>query len=79
MTLTFCTFCGTSRAIECVVPGRGNRPPALPAASLSVSGWREQRGTQTSVQGKDGGAEPFADQGVGDALRADAFRAVVQE
>ena len=75
----FGTFCGTGGAIECVVPGRGNRPPALPAAPPSDSGRREQCSAQASVQGKDGGAEPFANQGVGDALRTDTFLAVVQE
>ena len=59
--------------------GWGKWPSTLPAAPLSDSGRWEQRGPQASVQGKDGGAEPFADQGVGDALRTDAFLAVVQE
>ena len=39
----------------------------------------KQGGAQTSVQGQDGGAEPFADQRVGDALRADTFLAIVQK
>ena len=75
----FCTFCGTSRAIECVVPGRGKRPPTLPATPPSDRGRREQCGAQAGVQGKNGGAEPFTDQRVGDALRADTFFAIVQE
>ena len=57
----FGTFCGTGGAVEGVVLGWGKRPPALPAAPPSDSGGREQRGAQASVQGKDGGAEPFAD------------------
>ena len=61
------------------MPGRDKRPPALPAAPPSDSGRREQCGAQTSVQGEDSGAEPFANQGVGDALRTDTFLAVVQE
>ena len=39
----------------------------------------KQSGAQASVQGQDGGTEPFADQRIGDALRADTFLAVVQE
>ncbi len=75
----FHPFCGTGGAIESVVPGRGKRPPALPAVPPSDRGRREQCGAQAGVQGKDSGAEPFADQGVGDTLRTDTFLAVVQE
>ena len=75
----FGAFCGTGGAVECVVPGRGKCPSTLPAAPPSDSGRREQRGRQASVQGKDSGAEPFANQGVGDTLRTDTFLAVVQE
>ena len=39
----------------------------------------EQGGAQASIQGQDGGAEPFANQRVGDALRTDTFLAVVQQ
>ena len=39
----------------------------------------EQGGTQASVQRQNGGAEPLADQRVGDALRTDTFLAIVQE
>ena len=39
----------------------------------------EQGGAQASVQRQDGGAEPFADQRVGDTLRADTFLTIVQE
>ena len=75
----FGTFCGTDGAIQGVVLGRGKYPPALPAASPSDGRGRKQCGTQASVQRKDGGAEPFANQGVGDALRTDAFLAIVQK
>ena len=75
----FGTFCGTGGAVKGVVPRRGKWPPTLPAAPPSDSGRREQRGRQASVQGKDSGAEPFANQGVGDTLRTDTFLAVVQE
>ena len=75
----FGAFCGTGGAVECVVPGWDKCPSTLPAAPPSDSGRREQRGAQASVQGKDSGAEPFADQGVGDTLRTDTFLAVVQE
>ena len=56
----FHPFCGTGGAIESVVPGRGKRPPALPAVPPSDRGRREQCGAQAGVQRKDGGAEPFA-------------------
>ena len=75
----FHPFCGTGGAIESVVPGRGKRPPALPAVPPSDRGRREQCGAQAGVQRKDGGAEPLADQGVGDALRTDTFLAIVQK
>ena len=39
----------------------------------------EQGGAQASVQGQDGGAEPFADQRVGNTLWADTFLATVQK
>lgn len=75
----FHPFCGTGGAIESVVPGRGKRPPALPAVPPSDRGRREQCGAQAGVQRKDGGAEPFADQRVGDTLWTNTFLAVVQE
>ena len=75
----FGAFCGTGRTVKGVVLGRGKWPSTLPATPPSDSGQREQRGAQASVQGKDSGAEPFADQGVGDTLRTDTFLAVVQE
>ena len=75
----FGTFCGTGGAIESVVPGRDKRPPALPAVPPSDRGRREQCGAQASVQRKDGGAEPFANQRVGDTLWTNTFLAVVQE
>lgn len=59
--------------------GQGEQPPALPAPPL-FAGWRRDQGeTQASVQRQDGGAEPFADQRVGNALRTNAFLAVIQE
>ncbi len=75
----FHPFCGTGGAIERVVPGRDKRPPALPAVPPSDRGRREQCGAQAGVQRKDGGAEPFADQRVGDTLRTNTFLAVVQK
>ena len=75
----FDPFCGTGGAVERVVPGRGKQPPTFPTAPPSGRGGREQCGTQVSVQGKDSGTKPFADQRVGDALRADTFFAIVQE
>ena len=39
----------------------------------------EQGGAQASVQRQDGGAEPFADQRVGDTLWADTFFAIIQQ
>jgi hypothetical protein len=39
----------------------------------------EQGGTQASVQGQNGGAEPTAYQRICDTLRADTFLAVVQK
>ena len=75
----FCTFCGTSRAIECVVPGRGKRPPTLPATPPLDGGGREQCGVQASVQREDSGTEPATCKRVGDTLRTDTFLAVVQE
>ena len=39
----------------------------------------EQGGTQASVQGQNGGAEPATYQRIGDALRADTFLAIVQK
>jgi hypothetical protein len=39
----------------------------------------EQGGAQVSIQRQDGGAEPFADQRVGDTLWADTFLAIVQK
>ena len=75
----FHPFCGTGGAIESVVPGRGKRPPALPAVPPSDRGRREQCGAQAGVQREDGGAEPLANQGVGDALRTDTFLAIVQK
>ena len=59
--------------------GRGKWSPTFPAAPLSDGGLREQRGAQANVQGKDGGAEPFTNQRVGDALWANTFLAIVQE
>lgn len=57
----------------------GQMSSHTPGTAAVRQGGREQRGAQASVQGKDGGAEPFADQGIGDALRADKFLAVIQE
>ncbi len=74
----FGSFCSTGGAVEGVVPGWGKWPPALPAAPPD-SEWREQCGAQASVQGKDSGAEPFADQRVCDALRTDTSLAIVQK
>ena len=75
----FCPFCGTDRAVEGVLLGRGKWSPTFPAAPLSDGGLREQRGAQANVQGKDGGAEPFTNQRICNALRTNTFLAVVQE
>ena len=75
----FYPFCGTSRAVEGVVLGRGKRPPTLPTPPLSDRGGREQGSAQASIQGKDGGAEPFTNQRMCNSLRANTFLAVVQE
>jgi hypothetical protein len=39
----------------------------------------EQSSAQASVQRQDGGTKPFADQRVGDTLRADTFLTIVQK
>ena len=75
----FGSVCGTGRAIKGVMLGRGKHPPAPPAPPPSDRGSREQGSAQASIQGKNGSAEPFANQGIGDALRTDTFLAVVQE
>ena len=59
--------------------GWGKYPPALLAMPPSYGGRREQCGAQASIQRKNGSAEPFANQGIGDALRTNTFLAVVQE
>ena len=73
------SICGTGRAVERVVLGRGKCLSALPALSPTDSRRREQRRTQASVQREDGGTEPFADQRIRNALRTDTLLAVVQE
>ena len=75
----FGSVCGTGGAVKGVMLGRSKCLLAFPTPPPSNRGSREQGSTQASIQGEDGGAEPFAYQRVGDALRADTFLTVVQE
>ena len=68
---------GTLRAVFRPV-GIGEKVSATDGTGLHAV-TVQQGGAQTSVQGQDGGTEPFADQRVGDTLRADTFLAIVQE
>ena len=67
----------TSRAVFRPVGTRAKQALTLGTHLHAALG--EQRRIQYTVQGQDGGAEPFADQRVGDTLRADTFLAIVQE
>ena len=75
----FGSVSSTGGAVKRIAFRRGEHLPAPPALPPSDRGSREQGSAQASVQGKNGSAEPFANQGIGDALRTDAFLAVVQE
>ena len=70
--LLFGTFRAVFRPIgfwQIVTAAEDAFPPVCPV---------EQGGAQASVQRQNGGAEPFADQRVCDALWADTFLAIVQ-
>jgi len=58
---------------------RGKKALTLPASPLADNRIRKQGCTQAIIQRQNSGAEPLADQRVGDTLRTNTFLAIVQQ
>ena len=80
--LTLCLFppAGHNSTVRAVFRPIGFRQIVTSAENAFLPVYPvEQGGAQSSVQWQDGGAEPFADQRICNALWANTFLAVIQE
>ena len=70
----FCPFCGTGWAIKCVVFRRGKYTLTFPTPPPTSRRGREQVGAQAGVLRQNSGAEPAAQERVGNTLNTDALQ-----